>query len=165
MRQLEGFQSARRCNRSRSDQLVNGEAQIDGHAALRHGSRVRRSANSGARPRCHCGRLAGDGTVRNVHCKVILLGWGWERPLVTTATSRSHWFALPQTDHPVIPQNLYRMSGGATNNERFEQIGQSWLKHAFTALERALSAAPVTPAVALRAPIYARVAPILTAPV
>ena len=44
------------------------------------------------------------------------------------------WFALPQTDHPVIPQNLYRMSGGADNNERFEQIGQSWLKHAFTAL-------------------------------
>ena len=44
------------------------------------------------------------------------------------------WFALPQTDHPVIPQNLYRMSGGANNDERFEQIGQSWLKHAFTAL-------------------------------
>ena len=44
------------------------------------------------------------------------------------------WFALPQTDHPVIPQNLYRMSGGANNDERFEQIGQSWLKHAFAAL-------------------------------
>jgi hypothetical protein len=44
------------------------------------------------------------------------------------------WFALPQTDHPVIPQNLYRMSGGADNDERFEQIGQSWLKHAFAAL-------------------------------
>src|SRR3954462_5911126 len=44
------------------------------------------------------------------------------------------WFALPQTDHPVIPQNLYRMSGGADNTERFEQIGRSWLKHAFTAL-------------------------------
>ena len=44
------------------------------------------------------------------------------------------WFALPQTDHPVIPQNLYRMSGGANNDERFEQLGQSWLKHAFTAL-------------------------------
>ena len=45
-----------------------------------------------------------------------------------------NWFALPQVDHPVIPQNLYRMSGGATNDDRFEQIGQSWLKHAFTAL-------------------------------
>lgn len=45
-----------------------------------------------------------------------------------------HWFANPANDHPVIPQNLYRMSGGATNNERFEQIGQSSVKHAFTAL-------------------------------
>jgi hypothetical protein len=46
-----------------------------------------------------------------------------------------HWFQLPNIDHPVIPQNLYRMSGGTSNNDRFEQIGQSWLKHAFTALE------------------------------
>ena len=44
------------------------------------------------------------------------------------------WFQLPNNDHPVIPQNLYRMSGGANNNDKFEQIGQSWLKHAFTAL-------------------------------
>src|SRR5262245_52489682 len=46
-----------------------------------------------------------------------------------------HWFALPNIDHPVIPQNFYRMSGGANNSDRFEQIGQSWLKHAFAALE------------------------------
>jgi hypothetical protein len=45
------------------------------------------------------------------------------------------WFALPQTDHPVVPQNLYRMSGGENNDERFEQIGQSWMKHTFLALE------------------------------
>ena len=45
------------------------------------------------------------------------------------------WFQLPNTDHPAIPQNLYRMSGGANNDERFEQIGQSWLKHAFFALQ------------------------------
>jgi hypothetical protein len=45
------------------------------------------------------------------------------------------WFELPNTDHPVVPQNLYRMSGGANNNERFEQIGQSWMKHTFEALE------------------------------
>jgi Carboxypeptidase regulatory-like domain len=44
------------------------------------------------------------------------------------------WFALPSNNHPVIPQNLYRMSGGATNDDRFEQIGQSSVKHAFTAL-------------------------------
>ena len=45
------------------------------------------------------------------------------------------WFALPNTDHPYVPQNLYRMSGGALNNDRFEQIGQSWGKHTFEALE------------------------------
>ena len=47
-----------------------------------------------------------------------------------------NWFSLGSgsLDHPVIPQNLYRMSGGATNDQRFEQIGQSQMKHAFTAL-------------------------------
>ena len=45
------------------------------------------------------------------------------------------WFALPDTDHPVVPQNLYRMSGGGDNTEHFEQIGQSWMKHTFEALE------------------------------
>ncbi len=44
------------------------------------------------------------------------------------------WFANPSNNHPVIPQNLYRMSGGTANDERFEQIGQSSVKHAFTAL-------------------------------
>ena len=44
-----------------------------------------------------------------------------------------HFFQLPNVDHPVISQNLYRMSGGANNDERFEQIGQSWAKHAFGA--------------------------------
>lgn len=49
-----------------------------------------------------------------------------------------NWLQNPNNDHPVIPQNLYRMSGGATNNERFEQIGQSHVKHAFTALTQNL---------------------------
>ena len=43
------------------------------------------------------------------------------------------WFALPSNDHPVIPQNVYRMSGGADNTQQFEQIGQSWGKHTFGA--------------------------------
>jgi hypothetical protein len=53
-------------------------------------------------------------------------------------TENLNWFALPNNDHPVIPQNLYRMSGGPTNDERFEQIGQSSVKHAFTALTQNL---------------------------
>lgn len=51
-----------------------------------------------------------------------------------TGTVDLNWFQLPNNDHPVIPQNLYRMSGGPTNDARFEQIGQSHLKHAFAAL-------------------------------
>ncbi len=51
-----------------------------------------------------------------------------------------NWNALPNNDHPTIPQNLYRMSGGAANDERFEQIGQSSVKHAFTALTQNLCA-------------------------
>src|SRR6266567_1909094 len=43
------------------------------------------------------------------------------------------WFALPNSDHPFIPQNVYRMSGGTDNTQTFEQLGQSWGKHAFTA--------------------------------
>ncbi len=50
-------------------------------------------------------------------------------------TVELNWLANPNNDHPVIPQNLYRMSGGAANDERFEQIGQSNVKHAFTALQ------------------------------
>jgi hypothetical protein len=45
------------------------------------------------------------------------------------------FFALPNTDHPFFPQNFYRMSGGADNLERFEQIGQAWIKHTFGADE------------------------------
>jgi hypothetical protein len=48
-------------------------------------------------------------------------------------TENVAWIALPSNNHPFIPQNLYRMSGGADNTERFEQIGQSWGKHAFAA--------------------------------
>lgn len=51
-----------------------------------------------------------------------------------------NWYANPSNDHPVIPQNLYRMSGGANNDTKFEQIGQSQVKHAFTALTQNLCA-------------------------
>ena len=46
-----------------------------------------------------------------------------------------NWIGYGHTTHPVVPQNFYRMSGGSNNNDRFEQIGQSWLKHGVEAVQ------------------------------
>lgn len=59
--------------------------------------------------------------------------------LATGATSCNNgsvdynFFMLPNPDHSVVSQNLYRMSGGPNNDERIEQLGQSWVKHTFGA--------------------------------
>src|SRR4051812_39645839 len=41
------------------------------------------------------------------------------------------WFALPNNDHPFIPQNVYRMSGGTGNIYRVEKNGQPWGEESF----------------------------------
>ncbi|HWL94416.1 MAG TPA: PQQ-dependent sugar dehydrogenase, partial [Phycisphaerae bacterium] len=45
------------------------------------------------------------------------------------------WVAGGSAQHPVIGQNFYRYYTAADGATRFEQIGQSWLKHGFTALQ------------------------------
>ncbi len=50
------------------------------------------------------------------------------------------WEPNPATTHPVMPQNLYRVKNGV-----IKQIGQSWIKHGFCALQGTLCGA-CTPA-------------------
>ncbi len=47
------------------------------------------------------------------------------------------WFVGPNVRHPVIGQNMYRLKDG-----RFQQIGQSWLKHGFCALQQNICSPP-----------------------
>ncbi|HWM26693.1 MAG TPA: hypothetical protein VNP98_17890 [Chthoniobacterales bacterium] len=66
---------------------------------------------------------------------------GTQVGLATGATSCNngsvpyHFYLLPNPDHSVVSQNFYRMSGGASNNERFEQLGYAWNKHTFGAAQ------------------------------
>ncbi len=45
----------------------------------------------------------------------------------------ANWFSFTN-EHPVIAQNMYRLK-----NNRFEQIGMSWVKHGFAALQNTIS--------------------------
>src|SRR6478752_202642 len=115
------------------DQLVNGEPKSLAMPPLRYGVGSE-TPTLVPGPDVIVGDLPemaqyGNDTVNH------LVGLGVGTTSCNNGDQPFDWFALPQTDHPVIPQNLYRMSGGTTNDARFEQIGQSWMKHAFTALE------------------------------
>ena len=46
------------------------------------------------------------------------------------------WYGSPDNRHPFIPTNMYRYKGG-----RLEQIGMSWGKHGFCALQEGLCGA------------------------
>ena len=61
------------------------------------------------------------------------VGLGVSTTSCNAGTVPVDFFALPNTDHPIIPHNLYRMNGGANHDETFEQVGHSWVKHAFGA--------------------------------
>jgi hypothetical protein len=48
-------------------------------------------------------------------------------------TTQLQWQPNPSNLHPTIPQNMYRIKNGA-----MEQIGMSWCKHGFCALQQTL---------------------------
>jgi len=56
-----------------------------------------------------------------------------------------HFYQLPNPDHSVVTQNLYRLSGGTSNDDRMEQIGQAWVKHTFGASQENACAFGCTP--------------------
>src|SRR5439155_1028217 len=103
------------------DQLVNGEPQ----------SQVMPAIGTQPGPDVIVGNLSGLAQFDNAVGTQV--GLAVETDACNNGQVDLDWFKLPDNDHPVIPQNLYRMSGGTDNTERFEQIGQSSVKHVFFA--------------------------------
>jgi len=104
------------------DQLVNGERR----------SAVMPSVGTVPGPDVIVGELV-DFVQSNPNAVGGRVGLALGTDACNKGTENVAWIQLPNNNHPFIPQNLYRMSGGATNNDRFEQLGQSWGKHAFAA--------------------------------
>jgi hypothetical protein len=117
------------------DQLVNGETKSMVLPAMQH-------AIGPGRPNLVAGPDVIVGDVEDVEQFDAPVGTQVGLIIGTDSCNNGDqpvdWFGLPSNDHPVVPQNLYRMSGGANNDELFEQIGQSWMKHTFLALEESI---------------------------
>ena len=113
-------------------QLVNGETKSVEMPPLQ-GAAGGEAPTLTQGPRCDCwGALRVNAIRERRHSGG---SGGLEQIPAMLATNRWIGFHRRTTISPIIPQNLYRMSGGANNNERFEQVGQSSVKHAFLALE------------------------------
>ncbi|MEE9295165.1 MAG: hypothetical protein V3W34_09440 [Phycisphaerae bacterium] len=59
------------------------------------------------------------------------------------------WLASPSPFHPFIVFNLYRLQT-VDGSERFEQVGQSWIKHGFCALDQTQCGGPLCVATGCR---------------
>jgi hypothetical protein len=73
------------------------------------------------------------------------VGLGMGGTSCNNGTVPVHFYQLPDPDHSVVSQSLYRLSGGATNNDRMEQIGHAWVKHTFGASQENACAFGCTP--------------------
>ena len=63
---------------------------------------------------------------------VNIMAYAFGSTSCNIGTSQLGWFANT-ANHPVIPQNAYRIKNG-----RIEQIGMSWMKYGFCALQQTL---------------------------
>jgi len=71
----------------------------------------------------------GAGTINGVSYMAYAIG----TTSCNIGNAQLEWFASPDSRHPFIPMNMYRLKGG-----KIEQIGMSWGKHGFTALQGTL---------------------------
>jgi hypothetical protein len=70
----------------------------------------------------------GAATVNGVN----IMGYAFGSTSCNIGTQQLDWYS-GTSDHPIIPQNAYRIKNG-----RIEQIGMSWMKHGFCALQQTL---------------------------
>ena len=105
---LERFPSAPQCNRSRSHQLANGHAQSVLMPPMQH-QLVQELPNLVPGPDVIVGDIE-DVDQQGNNATQVGLAIGTDS--CNNGDQPVDWFALPQTDHPLVPQNLYRMSGG-----------------------------------------------------
>lgn len=102
-------------------------------------------ADQGASPRGGCTPstgpdvIVGDVVVNsssNYSTSGSIDAFSWGTTSCNIGSQNLLWQAS-NSNHPVIPQNMYRLKT-VDGVVRFEQIGQGWLKHGFTALTQNL---------------------------
>lgn len=98
------------------------------HAESRHSE----TAASGGTPDVIVFRISGYVTYTETGQLARAYSFGTTSCNIGSAPLQWH---ANDNQHPVIGQNLYRLKPDAKGRWRFDQLGQSWLKHGFCALD------------------------------
>lgn len=129
---------------SRSEMPV-GHIEITADAVLADAQFFTPQDSEGATPRAGAdvivGALTGDsaGQPRSWGNSGGVYAYSVGTTSCNIGTVPLNWFDGVPNMHPVIGQNLFRLkTEPGTNYQRFEQIGQSWLKYGFCALQQGL---------------------------